>query len=287
MATNQMKREAAKRKLVSQQARRAQQAARRRRVTVISAAAVVAAVLAGIVLLSTVGRGGSAPGADPAASAAPSAAPGAAAAAAPAPAGGAPGTCAYPADGSAAKANTAPSAEGVASAGTVPVALATSAGPVGLTLDRAQAPCTVNSFVSLARQGYFDGTTCHRLTTTEGLKVLQCGDPTGSGAGGPGYTIADEKPTTLSPSPAGQGTVTYPRGTVAMAKTAQPNSGGSQFFLVYADSILPPDYTVFGTMDAAGLATVEKVAAAGADDSNGSGDGKPKTAVEIQKATVS
>ena len=79
----------------------------------------------------------------------------------------------------------------------------------------------------------------------------------------------------------------YPRGTIAMAKTAQPNSGGSQFFLVYADSTLPPSYTVFGKIDAAGLATVDKVAAAGADDSNGAGDGKPKTPVEIQKVTVS
>ena len=165
--------------------------------------------------------------------------------------------------------------------------MTTSAGPIGLTLNRAQAPCTVNSFVSLAGQGYFDGTTCHRLTTGEGLKVLQCGDPTGTGTGGPGYTIPDEKPTTLAPSSAGQGTVTYPRGTLAMAKTAAPNSGGSQFFLVYADSTLPPDYTVFGTIDTAGLATIDKVAAGGTDNGNGSGDGKPKAPIDIQKVTVS
>lgn len=286
MATNQMKREAARRKLVSQQARRAQQAARRRRITVVSSVVTVAVVLVGVVLLATVGRGGSTPAAAPAASPGASAPPSAAPAAA-APAPGAPGACTYPADGTAAKANTPPATDGVSADGTVAVALSTSAGPVGLTLDRAQAPCTVNSFVGLAKQGYFDGTTCHRLTTTQGLKVLQCGDPTGSGSGGPGYTIADEKPTTLAPSPAGQGTVTYPRGTVAMAKTAQPNSGGSQFFLVYADSILPPDYTVFGRIDDAGLTAIEKVAAAGADDSNGTGDGKPKTPVEIRKATVS
>ena len=275
MATNQMKREAAKRKLVSQQARRARQAARRRRITTISAAAVVVVVLAGIALLSTLGRGG----ADPAASSAP---PSPQPAAAPAP-----GACAYPAESGAAKPNTPPPAEGVASEGTVSVALSTSAGPIGLRLDRAEAPCTVNSFVSLAGQGYFDGTSCHRLTTGEGLKVLQCGDPTGSGSGGPGYTIPDEPPTTLAPAPTGGGAVTYPRGTVAMAKTNQPNSGGSQFFLVYADSTLPPEYTVFGTIDDAGLATVEKVAAGGADDGNGSGDGKPRTPVDIQKVTVS
>jgi peptidyl-prolyl cis-trans isomerase B (cyclophilin B) len=281
VATNQMRRDAAKRKLAGQQARRAQQAARRRQIAVISSAAVVVVVLVGIVLLSTVGRGTKA--ADPAA---PSNAASPTSAAA-APAAATPGTCAYPSDGNAAKQNTPPPTDGVSSDGTVSVAMTTSAGPIGLTLDRAQAPCTVNSFVSLAGQGYFDGTTCHRLTTGEGLKVLQCGDPTGTGTGGPGYTITDEKPTTLVPAPGGTGAVTYPRGTLAMAKTAQPNSGGSQFFLVYADSMLPPDYTVFGTIDDAGLAAIDKVAKAGADDSNGAGDGKPKTPVEIQKVTVS
>ena len=274
MATNQMRREAAKRKLAGQQARRAQQVARRRRIAVISSVAVVVVVLVGVVLLSTVGRSGDAP--------APTA-PSDAAAAAPA----APGTCAYPAGESAARPNQPPQTDGVSNEGTATVALATSAGPIGLTLDRAQAPCTVNSFVSLAGQGYFDGTTCHRLTTGEGLKVLQCGDPTGTGTGGPGYTIPDEPPTTLAASPSGAGTVVYPRGTVAMAKTAAPNSGGSQFFLVYADSTLPPDYTVFGTIDEAGLATVDKVAAGGSDDANGQGDGKPKTSVTIESATIS
>ena len=274
VATNQMRRDAAKRKLASQQARRAEQATRRKRIAVISSAAVVVLVLVGVVALSTVGRGKTADTAAAPPQAQTSAPP-------------APGTCAYPAEGSAAKRNTPPKADDVAHDGTATVAMTTSAGPIGLTLDRAEAPCTVNSFVSLASQGYFDGTTCHRLTTGEGLKVLQCGDPTGTGTGGPGYTIPDEKPTTLAPSPSGGGTVTYPRGALAMAKTSQPNSGGSQFFLVYADSTLPPDYTVFGTIDDAGLATVQKGAAGGADDSNGAGDGKPKIPVEIQKATVS
>jgi peptidyl-prolyl cis-trans isomerase B (cyclophilin B) len=282
VATNQMRRDAAKRKLAGQQARRAQQAARRRRIAVISSAAVVVVVLVGVVLLSTIGRGGD----DAPASAAPSDAAGATSAAAQ-PAATGPGTCAYPSAGNAAKQNTPPSTEGVSNEGDASVALATSAGPIGLTLNRAEAPCTVNSFVSLAGQGYFDGTSCHRLTTGEGLKVLQCGDPTGTGTGGPGYTIPDEAPTTLAPSPSGGGTVTYPRGTLAMAKTAQPNSGGSQFFLVYADSTLPPDYTVFGTIDEAGLATIDTVAAAGTDDSNGTGDGKPKAPIEIQTVTVS
>jgi peptidyl-prolyl cis-trans isomerase B (cyclophilin B) len=282
VATNQMRRDAAKRKLASQQARRAQQAARRRQIAVISSAAVVVIVLVAVVALSTIGRGGD----DAPASAAPSDAAAATSAAAQPVASG-PGTCAYPSDGNAAKQNTPPPTEGVSSEGTVSVALATSAGPIGLTLNRAEAPCTVNSFASLAGQGYFDGTGCHRLTTGEGLKVLQCGDPTGTGTGGPGYTIPDEAPTTLAAAPSGQGTVTYPRGTLAMAKTAQPNSGGSQFFLVYADSTLPPQYTVFGTIDDAGLTAIDKVAAAGTDDSNGSGDGKPKAPIEIQSAEVS
>jgi peptidyl-prolyl cis-trans isomerase B (cyclophilin B) len=277
VATNQMRRDAAKRKLASQQARRAQQAARRRQIAVISSAAVVVVVLIGVVGLSMLGRASNN-----------AAAPAAAQTAAP-PAsqpGAAPGACSYPAEGTAAKKNNPPRSDGVSHDGTAKVTMTTSDGPIGLTLDRAEAPCTVNSFLNLAAQGYFDGTTCHRLTTGEGLKVLQCGDPTGTGTGGPGYTIPDEKPTTLAPSPSGGGTVIYPRGTLAMAKTSAPNSGGSQFFLVYADSTLPPDYTVFGTIDNAGLATIDKIATGGVDNSNGPGDGKPKTPVEIQKVTL-
>ncbi len=269
MATNQMRREAAKRKLASQQARRAQQAARRRRLAVIGSAAAVVLVIVGIVALSMVNQSD-----ETGSAAAPSTPPSEV-------------TCSYPAAGTAAKANNPPQTDAVPATGAVSVALATSSGPVGLTLDRAKAPCTVNNFVSLAGQGYFDGTTCHRLTTGEGLKVLQCGDPTGTGSGGPGYTIADEPPTDLAPAPTGGGTVTYPRGSVAMAKTAAPDSGGSQFFLVYADSTLPPQYTVFGTIDEAGLATVDTIAGAGSDESNGAGDGKPNTAVTIESATVS
>jgi peptidyl-prolyl cis-trans isomerase B (cyclophilin B) len=268
VATNQMRREAAKRKLAHQQQRRIEAARKRKRTAVIVSAAVVVVVVVAVVLL-TLPSGAN----DPAPTAQAAAAPGTV-------------SCEYPAEANAAKANRPPQTTGVSNVGTAEVALGTSAGPITLTLDRAKAPCTVNSFLSLAGQGYFDNTQCHRLTTGEGLKVLQCGDPTAQGTGGPGYTIADEPPTGLAPSPSGGGTVIYPRGTVAMAKTSAPNSGGSQHFLVYADSTLPPDYTVFGTIDQAGLATIDKVAAGGTDNSNGEGDGKPVTPVTIQSAKV-
>lgn len=204
----------------------------------------------------------------------------------------APVTCVWgPEGGPAARdvqppADTSPPIEG-----TVPVQLDTTAGPIGLTLYRAAAPCTTESLVSLVQQQYFDGTPCHRLTT-QGIYVLQCGDPTGSGSGGPGYTVPDEVPTELEPYVSnGQQTqaVIYPRGAIAMAKTPAPNSGGSQFFLVYKDSPLPPEYTVFGVIDEAGLATLDQVAAKGvkptASDNIGA-DGAPVEKVEIISATL-
>jgi peptidyl-prolyl cis-trans isomerase B (cyclophilin B) len=281
VATNQMRREAAKRKLERQQERRAQQAKRRQRIALITSVAVVVVVVAAFVLLSTLGGSG---GANQAAAPSDAATPSAAAEPAAAP----PGTCAFTAtpDEPAAKPAPVPTVPNAPTSGTAAVALKTDAGPISLTLDRAQAPCTVESYLSLVSAGYYNGTPCHRLTTSESLKVLQCGDPTGTGSGGPGYTINDEKPTGLKPDPTGQAVI-YPRGTVAMAKTSAPNSGGSQFFLVYADSTLPPDYTVFGTIGADGLATLDKVAQGGSDDSNGQGDGKPKIPVTIQTATAS
>jgi peptidyl-prolyl cis-trans isomerase B (cyclophilin B) len=160
--------------------------------------------------------------------------------------------------------------------GKVHVSMKTSVGTLGATLDADHAPCTVNSFVSLAKQGYFDGSPCHRLTTANALFVLQCGDPTGTGTGGAGYTVPDEV----------TGHETYGPGTLAMAKTSQPNSGGSQFFIVYKKSNLSPVYTVFGQVDAAGLKAVRKVARGGSDDAFGPGDGHPKIGVTIQTVTV-
>jgi peptidyl-prolyl cis-trans isomerase B (cyclophilin B) len=123
----------------------------------------------------------------------------------------------------------------------------TNRGDIKLTLTPDTAPCTVNSFASLAEQGYFDGTKCHRLVP--GF-VLQCGDPSATGTGGPGYRFADE----LS------GSETYPAGTLAMAN-AGPDTNGSQFFIVLADASgnLTPDYTVFGKVDAAALKVAQDI----------------------------
>nr|WP_051048086.1 peptidylprolyl isomerase [Rhodococcus sp. AW25M09] len=192
-------------------------------------------------------------------------------------------SCAYPAESPAAKEVNPPPTDNVDVFGTVDVTLSTTAGPIDITLDRTQAPCTVNSVVSLVDQGYFDGSPCHRLTTSPGLEVLQCGDPSGSGRGGPGYSFANEYPTTAyvdNPEQA-QNPVVYPRGTLAMAN-AGPDTNGSQFFLVYADSVLPPQYTVFGTISESGLQTLDAIAAGGV--TGGSEDGAPANAVIVQSA---
>ncbi|MFK4147253.1 peptidylprolyl isomerase [Streptomyces sp. NPDC004065] len=156
--------------------------------------------------------------------------------------------------------------------------LATTCGDIDIALKTSAAPHTVNSFDFLAGQGFFDHTKCHRLTTSN-IYVLQCGDPTASGSGGPGYTIPDENLKDASL----KGNV-YPAGTVAMANTGQKHTGGSQFFLVYQDSPLPPSYTPFGTISASGLQVLKKIAAAG--ENTGGGDGAPNATVVINKASV-
>ncbi|MFF3017554.1 peptidylprolyl isomerase [Streptomyces sp. NPDC057939] len=160
--------------------------------------------------------------------------------------------------------------------------LKTSAGPIKFEMDAAKTPQTVNSFKALADKGFFDNTKCHRLVTG-GIFVLQCGDPEGTGSGGPGYNIPDENLDALG-KPNEQGQVVYPAGTVAMANTGQPGSGGSQFFLVYKDSPLTPTYTPFGKIDPAGVKVLEEVAKAGT--ATGTPDGAPKTPVTIEKGTV-
>ncbi|WP_347401218.1 peptidylprolyl isomerase [Microbacterium esteraromaticum] len=182
------------------------------------------------------------------------------------------GECSYATDARpASKPVEAPDAEPTAS-GQVPATIATSVGDLDVTLDADAAPCTVNSFLSLAEQGYFDGTSCHRLTT-EGIFVLQCGDPTGTGTGGPGYSFADEL----------DGSETYQAGTLAMAN-AGPDTNGSQFFVVYADTQLAPSYTVFGHLDEDAVAVVAEVAAAGTE--SGAADGAPKTPVTLDSVTA-
>lgn len=153
------------------------------------------------------------------------------------------------------------------------ITLATNCGDIVIALDPA-APATVASEVFLASEGFYDATTCHRLTT-EGIFVLQCGDPAGDGTGGPGYTVPDEN------LPA-DGEANYPAGTVAMAN-AGPGTSGSQFFLVYDDTTLPGDYTVWGTVTE-GLDIVQEVASVGVAD--GTSDGAPRQPVFIESATV-
>jgi len=175
------------------------------------------------------------------------------------------GACEYVATGDAARKVDPPPSDPSPSKA---VTIRTNRGAIGATLETASAPCTSGSFTSLAKQGFFDGTTCHRLTT-EGIFVLQCGDPTGTGSGGPGYSFADEL----------TGKEKYPAGTLAMAN-AGPDTNGSQFFIVYADTPLPPSYTVFGTIDADGLRVVKRIARDGTAD--GGADGPPKDDVLIR-----
>ncbi|PZR52734.1 peptidylprolyl isomerase [Xylanimonas oleitrophica] len=146
---------------------------------------------------------------------------------------------------------------------------------VTLELDGAAAPQAVASFVALAQAGYFDGTGCHRLTTA-GIYVLQCGDPTMTGTGGPGYSYGP-----IENAPADD---VYPAGTLAMARQGgNGESMGSQFFLVYQDSTIPSDaaggYTVFGRVTS-GLEVLQAVADAGVAD--GASDGSPAIPVTIE-----
>ncbi|GAA3781741.1 peptidylprolyl isomerase [Streptomyces coacervatus] len=165
--------------------------------------------------------------------------------------------------------------------------LATTCGDIDIALKASAAPHTVNSFNFLVGKGYLDHTKCHRLTP-QGIYVLQCGDPQGTGMGGPGYTIPDEN--LKDKSLKGQ---VYPAGTVAMANQYNSqtkkgrNTGGSQFFLVYQDSPLPADYTPFGTISPAGMKVLKKIAAAGAQAADPTtGNTAPNATVVINKATV-
>jgi peptidyl-prolyl cis-trans isomerase B (cyclophilin B) len=151
--------------------------------------------------------------------------------------------------------------------------LVTNEGTVQFDLLTDKAPCAVSSFRSLASSGYFNDTPCHRLVVQPQFGVLQCGDPSGTGEGGPGYTFKDENLTGA----------TYPAGTVAMANSG-PDTDGSQFFLVYTDTQLAPSYTPFGHITS-GLDVLQKVARGGVNGPGG--DGPPQIPVQLQKVTVS
>ncbi|AFC44507.1 MULTISPECIES: peptidylprolyl isomerase [Mycobacterium] len=290
MPTNEQRRANAKRKLERQLERRAKQA-KTRRIVLIAAGSIVAVAVVVAVVLTIVNTkhehksntaatttsssspesttpAGPAPSAPPLPAFKPSAEVGA--------------NCQYPATPEPAAKQVKPPRTGKVPTdpAQVSVSMVTNQGHIGLMLANNESPCTVNSFASLVGQKYFDNTKCHRLTTSPGLGVLQCGDPKGEGTGGPGYQFANEYPTDQYPpnDPKAQEPVLYPRGTLAMAN-AGPGTNGSQFFMVYKDSQLPPQYTVFGTIQPDGLATLDKIAKAGV--AGGGEDGAPATEVTI------
>ncbi|MDT7571802.1 MAG: peptidyl-prolyl cis-trans isomerase [Actinomycetota bacterium] len=258
MASSKREKELARMRAERQAARRAAAAARRRqRNLIITSVVGVALVALGAILLASKYGGGADDLASPKKDATPSASPSKALPL---------GTCDY-VEGKAAPARKVelPPETDVETKQAFTAHLQTNLGVIDINLNSAAAPCTANNFRSLAHFKYFDNTPCHRLTT-QGIFVLQCGDPSGKGTGGPGYTFADEN---LKGA-------TYPKGTVAMANSG-PGSNGSQFFLVYKDTQLDPNYTPFGTITK-GLEILNKVAAAGSEPT---GDGKPKLDIKI------
>jgi peptidyl-prolyl cis-trans isomerase B (cyclophilin B) len=156
----------------------------------------------------------------------------------------------------------------------------TNCGNIVVTTVGAKAPITLTQLSTLARGGYFNNSLCHRLTT-KGLYVLQCGDPTATGGGGPNFTYRDEN------LPA-EGLNNYPAGTVAMANSGPGVNGagtnGSQFFLVFADTTLGANYTIWGTVTQ-GLEIVKAIAKAGVK--GGGADGTPNQPIAIKRVTVS
>ncbi|MFI9362142.1 peptidylprolyl isomerase [Kitasatospora sp. NPDC053057] len=277
VSSEQRRRQLAREKYERQMQRRAEMASARRRRNTILGASLAVVVLAGGGTLFATGAFSS-DGKDKSTSAASSAQA--------APTQTAPATptrkpvegCAAPAPGSPnGKQFKAEPAMSIDQNASYTMALDTNCGKVTVALDAAKAPHTVNSFNFLAGEQYFDHTKCHRLTT-DGIFVLQCGDPTASatvpgGTGGPGYKFADENLTGA----------TYPAGTVAMANSG-PGTNGSQFFLVYKDTQLPPNYTPFGKITN-GLDVVQKIAAAGTLE--GAPDGHPMADVTFNSVTVS
>jgi cyclophilin family peptidyl-prolyl cis-trans isomerase len=278
--TTKQRRQAAQRHLQRQLERRAELARKRRRnLGILATVAVVAIVVSAVILLNNVGGEEPSATADPTTSDTPTAAAGPAA-----PSTNPDGTvaCDYAPDDSGnpnlTDVGTPTGAESTPAEGTTALLMSTNQGDLTLTLDRAKAPCAAASFAYLAQQKFFDGSTCHREVNSEGMGILQCGDPTGTGQGGPTYRYAEE----VTPD------TTYPRGAIAMAKGGAPGTTGSQFFLVFSDTQLPPEYTVVGTIDDAGLAVLDEIAKSGNDGSfePSPGGGAPKIPVEIETISV-
>lgn len=273
MPTSKQERERARRKLQEQLERRKAAEARRRRtligVTVVATLAVIGVVL-GLVIGLSGGSGGTTPSANGSSSAASSASA--------APAGGTTGPCAYkPADTS--------SNPNLKDVGLPPdpdptptidrtLTFNTNLGTISVQLDGAGAPCNVQSITYLAQKGFYNGTTCPR-TVNSGIFVVQCGDPSGTTAGGPTYTTKDENLSNAK----------YTAGTLAMANSGA-DTNGSQFFFITADSQLGQNYTVIGHVTA-GEDILDKVVAAGNDGSNQAGGGKPNQALDFTTVTVS
>jgi peptidyl-prolyl cis-trans isomerase B (cyclophilin B) len=272
-------RQLARERYQRQQAKRAAARARRRRWQQVTAAVVsVLVVIGGIVgLTALLGNGsGSGAAAKPSASTTPStsASPSSSAStSASASAGG----CTYgPSAEKAAKDVGTPTYNATAAKKPYTATVKTNRGDVVIAMATTKAPCTTNSFRYLATKRYYDQTSCHRLTTAN-LFVLQCGDPTGTGGGGPGYQFGVEN----APKDG-----IFPAGTVAMARATDPNSNGSQFFIVYKETQLPTSgggYSIFGKVTK-GLDVITKVAAAGVE--GGGADGKPVQSVTITSVQI-
>ncbi len=260
MPTNQQRRDAAKRKLERQLARReAAERARRQRLVIIGVVAAVVVVAGGVWLWTS--RSSSSTAASDSSTTAPTSST-------------APSTpCSYPASGTAAKDVSPPSNLSPLNTGTVDATLVLNGKDVPMTLNRATAPCGVNAFLSLASQGFYNDTNCHRLTKSDQLNILQCGDPTGQGNGGPGYSFASET----------TGSETYPVGTVALAN-AGPSTTGSQFFIVYGTTTIDPSYTILGTVTGDGMSVIQDIASQGVQ--NNRQDGAPVAAATINSVNV-
>ena len=171
-----------------------------------------------------------------------------------------------------------PPAIGVPKSGERTLTLTLGQGVVTIKLDTAMAPCSVNSLTYLAGKRFYDNTVCHRATGT----ILQCGDPSGTGEGGPGYRFASEN---VPPASDPDGSVEYLAGTVGLANSNLPDSNGSQFFLMTKGTRFLAGYPIVGVVTG-GLDVLERITAAGNDDGNPGGGGKPNQEVRITSLTV-